>query len=301
MNAYIDCTALLDDPVALREFGSREGYFCFRNLLPKEDIDRLRFEFTAIIGRQGWLEAGTTPFDAFTSKPPVVEGEDAYWPVMDEFQRLETFHTLAHHQRILQVYDHLFGERAFVHPRNIGRILFPNASKFTTPAHQDFIHIQGTENAWTTWIPLGDCPVSLGGLAILPRSHKSGIFPIYRTVGAGNVGIDEASMEGEWVHDSLTAGSVLMFHSHTVHKGMPNHDPRRIRLSVDYRYQPISGGLVKGSLEPHWGRQNWPTIYADWKSLRFQYYWEREKLNLVPYDTEMYNRYERPALAAATT
>ena len=57
------------------------------------------------------------------------------------------------------------------------------------PPHQDFIHIQGSPNVWTAWLPLGDCAHDLGGLSLLVGSHKLG---------------------------------VLFFHSHTVHQRLPN-------------------------------------------------------------------------------
>ena len=69
--------------------------------------------------------------------------------------------------------------------RNIARVIFPRNTKYTTPAHQDYIHIQGTEETWTAWFPLGDCSKELGSLAILPRSHVFGILPTHTAYGAG--------------------------------------------------------------------------------------------------------------------
>ena len=34
-----------------------------------------------------------------------MEGDDGYWPVLDEFQSLESFHAFAHHPAILDMLD----------------------------------------------------------------------------------------------------------------------------------------------------------------------------------------------------
>jgi ectoine hydroxylase-related dioxygenase (phytanoyl-CoA dioxygenase family) len=180
--------------------------------------------------------------------------------------------------------DKLFGEKTLVHPRNIGRIMFPENTKYTTPAHQDFIHIRGTEETYTAWIPLGECPKALGGLTVLSGSHQGGIYPVKPALGAGGVGIDTAPLETDglyWVAGDFEIGDALFFHSHAVHKALPNQSPDRIRLSVDYRYQGCSKPVTEGSLLPHFNRMAWDEIYTDWKSTQYQYYWNTFDLNRV--------------------
>jgi hypothetical protein len=72
-----------------------------------------------------------------------------------------------------------------------------------------------------------------------------------------------------------------VFHSHAVHRALPNRGPDRLRLSVDYRYQPASHPVTRGSLLPHYARVPWSEIYACWKVTERQYYWERMALNVV--------------------
>ena len=83
---------------------------------------------------------------------PYMEGQEEYWPVLNDFQSLESFHAFAHYPSILDACDKLFGEPTLLIP-NIGRIMFPENIRYTTPAHQDYIHIQGTEETYTAWIP----------------------------------------------------------------------------------------------------------------------------------------------------
>ncbi len=275
---------LLDQPEKLREQARKDGYLYFQRLIDEESICKLRHDFLEICHRHGWAEGGETLMDGIRVGGPFMEGDDGYWPVLDEFQSLETFHAFAHHPAILNMCDKLFGEKTLVHPRNIGRIMFPENTKYTTPAHQDFIHIRGTEETYTAWIPLGDCPEHLGGLSVLSGSHQNGIYPVKPAFGAGGLGIDTEPLEAgglRWVGGDFEIGDALFFHSHAVHKALPNQTPDRIRLSVDYRYQGSSQPVTEGSLLPHFNRMQWDEIYKGWSSKQYQYYWNKFELNRV--------------------
>ena len=274
----------LEHPDKLQEQARQDGYLFFKGLIDADSIYNLRRDFLDICHRHGWAEGGDALMEGIRIGGPFMEGDDGYWPVLDEFQCLESFHAFAHHPAILDMLDKLFGEKTLVHPRNIGRIMFPENTKYTTPAHQDFIHIRGTEETYTAWIPLGVCPKALGGLTVLAGSHQGGIYPVKPALGAGGLGIDTAPLETEglyWVAGDFGIGDALFFHSHAVHKALPNQSPDRIRLSVDYRYQGCSKPVTEGSLLPHFNRMRWDEIYTDWKSTAYQYYWNAFDLNRV--------------------
>jgi ectoine hydroxylase-related dioxygenase (phytanoyl-CoA dioxygenase family) len=109
-------------------------------------------------------------------------------------------------------------------------------------------------------------------------------------LGAGGRGIDTESLGLEWACGDFRLGDALLFHSHTVHKALPNTDPERLRLSVDYRYQGVSQPIVESSLKPHFAQVTWEEVYANWRSKERQYYWQRFPLNLVPFDPDHYGR-----------
>ena len=221
---------LLNQPDKLKKRAKQDGYLYFKGLIDSESIHRLRQDFLEICHQHGWAQGGDTLMDGIRTGGPYMEGDDGYWPVLDEFQSLESFHAFAHHPSIIGMCDTLFGEKTLVHPRNIGRIMFPENTKYTTPAHQDFIHIRGTEETYTGWIPLGDCPMHLGGLTVLVGSHRSGIYPVKPAFGAGGVGIDTEPLEAEglhWVSGDYEIGDAMFFHSHTVHKALPNQTYRQ--------------------------------------------------------------------------
>ena len=159
----------------------------------------------------------------------------------------------------------------------------------TTPPHQDILHIQGSPNVWTAWFPLGNCSQELGGLSVLARSHKVGMLPVHSALGAGLVAVDTESIAGEWVGGDFRLGDVLFFHSHIVHKGLPNVSGNRIRLSVDYRYQRASEVITDQELLPHRVPFTWEQVYQGWKSDKYQFYWKELPLKVVPFDSGVYD------------
>jgi ectoine hydroxylase-related dioxygenase (phytanoyl-CoA dioxygenase family) len=267
---------LMNDAPALRERMKAEGYLFFRQLIDREAIRAARQEILSLCAEAGWLKAGTDIADGIAAGGVAwTEPQPEYMAVYNRVQRGEHFHALAHDANLIALLDSLFGEPTLPHPRNIARIIFPQNTEFTTPSHQDYIHIQGTEETYTAWIPLGDCPVSLGSLVVLTGSNHDGILPVHRALGAGGVGIDTDSLSHTWAGSDFKLGDCLLFHSLTVHKALPNLSPDRIRLSVDFRYQPLSHPVTADSLLPHYAQVRWEEIYADWQSSRYQYYWQK--------------------------
>ncbi len=281
MKPFVDSTDIKNDEEGLRRRAARDGYLFIRDFVDKGAVLEARQDIAGVLQDVGWIDAGTDPLEALTSHPPHVSGEPEFSPVYDKVQRLESFHTLAHDATILRVIGHLLGDDVLLQPSNIARFIFPTNLEQTTPAHQDFVHIQGTPDVWTAWLPLGDCPHRMGGLSVLTGSHKHGILPVSRSLGAGGLRAHFEKIGGEWVSSPFETGDILFFHSHTVHQGLPNLSGNRIRLSVDYRYQRASDPVMDKVLTPHQGRLTWEEVYKGWKSTAFQYHWQRYELTPV--------------------
>lgn len=259
-----------DAAATVRARAMAAGYLVVRGLLPAADVRAVR---TAILGplmAAGWCDAEGC---VEPQTPRRTEGEPDFMVVYDQVQRLEAFHRLSLHPALLGLYRALFAEDVLPHARNIARMMFPANNFHTTPPHQDHPLIGGTPETWTAWIPLGDCPLSLGGLAVMAGSHREGLLPVTPAPGAGGVAVDAAGLDYRWVGGDLEAGDVLTFHSRTVHTGLPNLTPDRMRLSADFRYQPRSQPIRADSLDPHFARLSWAEIYAGWSSTEGQYYW----------------------------
>jgi hypothetical protein len=271
-----------EEPEVLRARMAEQRYLFLPALIEREAIRQARHDILAVCARAGWLAPGTNPDEAIAA-PGVryVAGQPEFNAVYGEIQKLESFHNLAQQQGILDLVRTIVQDDVLVHPRNIARLIFPENTTFTTPAHQDFIHIRGTAETYTCWFPLGDCPPELGGLAIMAGSHPEGVLPHVPALGAGGKGIVTEPLPYHWVASPLKTGDALLFHSHTVHKGLDNVTADRLRLSVDFRYQGASAPVHRSSLLPHHGQLTWEEIYAGWKSRRYQYYWRELDLNVT--------------------
>ena len=283
---------LLDDPQALRRQMATDGFLFFRGLLPADEIVALRRQILQICDNYGWVAPGTELMDGIAD--PSAEGMEPFCGVgvppeaYGDVQRLESFHRLAHNPALVNMLGQLFDETVLVHALKIGRLMIPAKGNAPTPAHQDHIFIQGTKTVYTCWMPLGDCPRELGGLSVLRGSHKMGVFPVRAAEGAGgrHVIFDEDTPQ-EWFETDFQIGDVLVFHSLTVHKSIPNRTKNQIRLSTDFRYQPPSLPIETKSITPHCNVLSWEEIYADWESKDLQYYWERYDLDFQEHDASL--------------
>lgn len=276
---FTDSKSLLDQPAQLRAQMAQDGYLFLASLLPKDALTEVYDAIVDLCQQQGWADK-----NGRAQGETVVEGDDAFWAVYDPLQQLEDFHALAHRPEILGAIEALVQEPPFVHPRNIARISYPQTEHFTTPAHQDFVHIQGTPETYTVWFPLSDCPRELGNLEVLAGSHHEQILPVHKAAGAGGLGIDTDGLSHTWHGGDFAAGDVLIFHSHTVHRAIPNRTANQLRLSVDYRYQGVSQPIVGDGLLPHYNRLTWDQIYADWGDTNLQYYWRDLNLQIATRD-----------------
>jgi len=278
MREFTVSNTLLRDGPALQARAGADGYLFFKELIDTDLLRELRQQILTLCFEAGWLKMATDPYLGINA-PNVthIEGQVEYMRLYNQLMRFETFHAFAHQPALLAMLDSLFGEETLVHARNIARIIFPQAVEHTTPAHQDYLYIKGTEETWTAWIPLGNCPQTLGSLAVMPGSHRHGMYPVQRSLGAGGHRIETEDLPFEWCASDFAEGDILLFHSLLIHRGLPNQTPDRLRLSVDYRYQPKSHPLVEGSLLPHYGQLTWDDIYKGWKSDRYQYYWTRRR------------------------
>jgi len=285
---FQDSTPLLSDPAALRNLIETDGFLFFRGLLPRAAVLDVRRQILEICTQYGWIEGGDRLMDgtvtpaAHTMTPDCGVGVSR--AAYQDIYRLEAFHRLAHHPAILGVIEAVCGEGVLVHPRHIARMMFATAANAPTPPHQDHVHIQGTQSVYTCWLPAGDFPETLGGLAIMPGSHRLGVLPLRAAEGAGGREVIMAEAKPAWVHGDFEAGDALVFHSLTVHKAVPNQFPDRLRLSVDYRYQPLSMPIQENSLKTHCDMMTWDEVYAGWPTDELKYYWQKHSLQFQDFD-----------------
>lgn len=261
MQTFEDVHPLLNDIPSLRRRFFEDGFVFIGGLLPAEDVLRLRRDVLAALDRCGWLAAGSDETSPRPTTQARREGDPEFWGLYADVQRLQSFHEFAYRPELLGVARALIDDEVLVHPRKIARMMLPHDAEFTTQPHQDYRPVQGSADTLTIWLPLGDCPLELGGLRTLAGSPSDGLLPIRAGSGVSGSTVDVADDDERWRAGAYRAGDVIVFHSLTVHAALPNRTDA-LRLSVDYRYQSATDPVDRGSLLPH----SYPLIPA-WEEL----------------------------------
>ena len=235
----LDSAAVLDDAVALRSRAQRDGYLFFRRLIDPQRILGLRCVVLELCAARGWLAPAEPLMKGVGAKHVRLGAYDDPWVglqqelfVQPEFVALQAFAGVVH------VLEKVFGRPVEAGMGSTCRIMSPHAREHTTPPHQDAFYVKRSEELWTVWIPLGDTPIAVGGVAVLPGSHRNGLLP--HTDKGGGRQCAQVSARRVWATCDYLAGDVLMFHCHTLHRACENVSDR-LRVSVDHRYAPATG------------------------------------------------------------
>lgn len=240
----------------LQEQMNQHGYLFFRGLVPQADVWAVRRAVLELCAEAGWLDPAHDLVDAVVAPQvePTSEGNPDYMAVYRRVLRLPLFFDFPTGESMLQIAQALLGEQVLVHPRRIGRMTFPNNTIATTPPHQDHFYIRGSVETYSCWVPLGNCPITLGGLAVWPGTHTSG-FRDHNQWSPGAVGGSGVAVEpgATWHTTDFKAGDALFFHSYTIHKALPNLSGNQLRISTDNRYQRPNDSIDPGALQPHFG------------------------------------------------
>ena len=294
MDAFVDSSPLLGDMPALRARMERDGYLFLPGLMPRAPIDALQAEIAAIARDAGWLRIDAPPALAIADPAGFcVDPEPRYLEVLRRINRLERYHALKHHPVLLGFLERLLDGEVFPHPRVLMRNIFPAREAFTTKAHQDYPNIQGTTEVYTAWIPLIDVPMEVGPLQIAAGSHRGGVYDFHIGAGAGGIEIRDP-LEGSWVSGGFVVGDVLLFHSMTVHKGVPNRSDR-LRMSMDVRFQRADHPFNPDNANLDGQPLSWDDVHDGWTSDEFKFYWRRLGLTESTFDRQWFDK--RDALA----
>ena len=288
MKAFDSLQAENLTPGLLRDQIDAKGYALIRGLIPYNVVRTVLADVTEILSTAKWLRAGFDPMDR------VPEHGVAYGDPDPEFKRvyqqvfnLELLHALPHQPALRNAMKMLVGDEVLVHPKPIGRLIFPNCERLVVLPHQDYEFMGGDPEFFTVWIPLHDCPVEAGSLRILEGSHRFGIQQHQRE----NLHVPaipaDAVVGDEWVGGHVNAGDVLIFHSLTVHAASPNVS-EQMRLSLDCRFQDARRELNPSNLVfSGESGKSWDKTYANWQSDELKFYWKSMPLMFKPTREEL--------------
>lgn len=237
-----DSTPLLADPEALRARWRDDGVLFFRNAIGSAAIARVRGEYLSRLKSLGVVDETQT--GSIWNGNNRLNGDLAR-PISDDVWR-----TLVADPSLDRVVRTFLGEAPTWLPIVVHRTAPPvadgvRAEPFSA-RHQDGIYNYGIDFI-TCWVPLMDIDDEVGGLAVVPGSHKSSLYPpdVFKDPGR-RVGIPpDAIPDAAWRRPDYKAGDLLMFHSMTAHTGLPNIS-NKLRLSMDIRFLPASAAPLVG-------------------------------------------------------
>jgi hypothetical protein len=233
-----DSSGIAGDPEALRQRMAADGYLFFRGLLPAGQVEAIG---TAVAGRLrsgGWTDDRGIP-----SLPPrAVNSMDAMAdPAFRAAAISAPFNQIPYLPPLRSVVRRILGPSAFSYPAKVLRAVYPERPDARTRGryvHYDY-GVSGVQDMLTTWLPLMDIPVRLGGLAVRPAGH---LGPPVRPRVLGRI-------EPGWATTGYRPGDVIIFHCLTPHAALPNAGSA-LRLSGDFRWQlpdrPAPAELILG-------------------------------------------------------
>ena len=165
----------------------------------------------------------------------------------------EPLHNLLYGGRMIGFYESLLGGSVRHLDFTWLRIMAPGGG---TWVHTDIVFMgRGTSNLFTSWVPYGDIPPQMGGLAILERSHTHELIrEVYGRQDVDsyceNLGEQPRRLGGRWLTADYRAGDLLVFGMFTAHGALDNRTDR-IRLSSDSRYQLAADPVDERWVGPH--------------------------------------------------
>ncbi len=258
----------------LREQLKADGYIWLRGFFPRAEVIALRRRFFERMKSTGILAEDSDPGEGIFSGRRDPTGQTT--KLLTEFVRTAAYESFCFQPRLWQFYEELLGGDVYLHKRKIVRQTYPNDPK-TTDAHYDLIYLRGgTDTVLSSWIPLGDIPLEMGGLTYLEGSDSFGrqmeaefaarnanLSPEERVSAynknmsaTGGIGKDLRALVNRyntrWLVADYEAGDMVVHTSYMIHAATQNvSSENRMRLSTDIRYQRIRDE-IDARWQNHW-------------------------------------------------
>ena len=261
MQELADSNGLIGDRDALADRLAKDGYLFFRGLLPPATV---RSAGVAILGQlraDGWSPGPGGP-GAATVREALAD------PAFRAAITSPGLNQIPYLPPLRGLVQQLLGPQAFSYPAKVLRAVHPETQggsgglRWRRPGrplgrplgryvHYDYA-VSGVQDMLTSWVPLMDVPVRLGGLAVRPGGHLAAPVPPQVL----------SQREPGWATTGYHPGDVIVFHCLTPHAALPNTDTA-LRLSADFRWQradqPAPAELVLGPTgRPRWAGTDAP-------------------------------------------
>lgn len=249
--------ALLGDAAALRERMASEGYLYMPGLLDRDEVLAARQACAEQLAAGGVIDTRFPLLDAVAHP----EANVAFMPELASDN--PALMQVLYGPRMLGFFAQFLGGAVRHFDFTWVRAVAPGRG---TAPHMDVVFMgRGTTNLYTAWTPIGDIPITTGGLLVLERSHQHERLnnnygkkdvdtfcankrgdDYTKMGGGGNIAASgwlsndavklRERLGGRWLTADFRAGDVLIFSMFTVHTSLDNGS-NTIRLSTDTRYQ----------------------------------------------------------------
>ncbi len=255
-----DSSDAVGDAAELRARMERDGYLFLPGFLDREGVRAARLALCARLEEEGLLDPAH-PAEAAVAREgvrlafrPDLANDGPARPILER---------AIYGERVMAFYSALLGGEARHFDYTWLRAVAPGPG---TAPHTDVVFMgRGTKRLYTAWVPLGDVPLSVGGLILLEGSHRDeGLRRTYSSLdvdaacaagggspleragfdGGGGIGQGLPALQARIGGRLLTCpefrmGDLLTFSVYTVHGSLDNAS-REIRMSSYSRYQLAS-------------------------------------------------------------
>ncbi len=238
---FTDSRDLFGDWQVLRARIATDGYVFMRGLLDPAMVRAVGRTGLAHLQATGWTQPGPDPVTAAPLVPVhAIKMRDAFGD--PGYQRIlgdPGFNMIPFVSPLADLMAQILGPAGFCYPMKLPRIVYPVAVAPHQPGNYVHKDYRAVQDMFTCWVPLGEVPRTLGGLAVRPGSQH--------TTRVRHRALD--ALEPGWVTTDYQPGDVLVFHCLTTHAALPNREGR-MRFSAEYRWQladqPVPRRLVVG-------------------------------------------------------
>jgi ectoine hydroxylase-related dioxygenase (phytanoyl-CoA dioxygenase family) len=258
----------------LREQYNEQGYLWLKGILSREKVMAFRRRYFQAFVETGLVHKEFDPIEGIYAGG----GEDrvAINKAIMLMVRSAAFEAFCLMDEIWQFYEVFLEGAPYLHKRKITRHTRP-MDKNCTGAHYDLVYLRGgTNRLCTSWIPIGDIPVEMGGLIYMQGSDAWGrkmeaefqeqaqqLDPKER-VSAYNRHMDNTGwmtkdlpslaekVGTRWLMADYEAGDMVVHSPYMVHASTMNTaQDGRMRLSTDIRYQRVQDE-IDARWSNHW-------------------------------------------------
>ncbi|WP_270889219.1 phytanoyl-CoA dioxygenase family protein [Pedococcus sp. 5OH_020] len=150
---------------------------------------------------------------------------------------------------VLDIVEQILGPEISVNPVQHVRLKLPahalgddpDPMMGKSPWHQDgavVLEEADETEILTVWIPLGEANEENGCMRVIPTDRSAELANHCPSPVKGAHIPDAQVDQAAGVTLPMSAGSILLLHTRTVHDSLPNRTADRLRVSLDLRYQP---------------------------------------------------------------